>query len=1048
MEQEDFSRSELLKELETLRQQIVAYHLSSDLFEDDPASLSLKNINFEQIFQNLPVGIVVLDKSGRVLTSNSIIRDYFELDAEMMRNKLVSEAVYLFRMPDAANDLQNLLRKNTRFDIETPLIVSHSGIPLFLRCRGMSLDKGSSSESQYVLLFSDITKLRLTQDSLRRNDEMYRDLVEGLDEIAFSIDLDGTIVFVNSAVERLLGHKVPEITGRSFAEFFSPEDLKEALKIFSRILSGNSFHGKCRIRSANNEFRWMSISSQPLIQTERIRGVSGLLQPLDRLRKVEKAIRNGDADYQNLFEISSDAIFIIEDGLINKFNPQALKLFRCEAGQILNHALYHFSPAHQPDGCESRSTLRGRMEKCRPGDQQFFEWTFLRFDGKPFFSEVNFSRGGQGERAPLLAIIRDITERKITEDKLRDAHLRVLMVLDSLDAAVFVRDFRNHENLFTNRMVREQAAYFLNDDFIGGLSSGLSRREAGLPNTGEDYFARGFSSFELEHPFDGRWYQIRDRVIRWVDGRMVRLAVAMDITDRKLAELKLQESEERLRTLINATPDIICFKDGEGRWLEANIAFLELFGLLSFDYRGMTNAQVASENEFLSELFQRWERNEEKIWQSKLSFRANEIILRKEQPARIFDVIRLPLFYSDGKRKGLVILGRDITEQKQLEEQLRQAQKMEAIGRLAGGVAHDFNNLLTIIQGYSEILIGMIEEDNPLFKGIKQIRSAASKAESLTDQLLAFSRRQVIQPKIINLITLLHEIEPMLRRLIGEDIELQIIHPEMIANIKCDAHQMEQVIMNIVVNARDAMPEGGILKIETREIMKNDISIHTKGALEHLRYILLKISDTGIGMDRDTQTKIFEPFFTTKDKGQGTGLGLATVYGIVLQNNGHIQVQSSPGKGSEFEIFIPAVDEGITITGDRNLVYDELKGTETILVVEDEGDVRQLIRDVLKSYGYNVLDAANGRDAIQTCRNSVNEVSLLLTDVVMPHMSGRELIEQLLVFNPGIKVVFMSGYTDATIANKGVLKSGTHFLQKPFSPNKLAQKIRQILDTH
>jgi two-component system, cell cycle sensor histidine kinase and response regulator CckA len=392
---------------------------------------------------------------------------------------------------------------------------------------------------------------------------------------------------------------------------------------------------------------------------------------------------------------------------------------------------------------------------------------------------------------------------------------------------------------------------------------------------------------------------------------------------------------------------------------------------------------------------------------------------------------------------GLSVYFQDASARKALEERSGQSQRMEALGRLAGGVAHDFNNLLTIIGGYSNMVLDGLDAKNPLRKEVEPIAEAAERASALTRQLLAFSRRQLLQPKIVDLNRLITKMNKMLRRVIGEDIELKLALRPDVGRIKADPGQIEQVIMNLAVNARDAMPSGGALSVitENREVVSGDGSPD----LAEGSYVLLSISDTGTGMDPYTRAHIFEPFFTTKAKGKGTGLGLATVYGIVKQAGGDIQVDSEPGKGSWFRIYLPRTRKAPK--GQRTETHRRpRRGSETILLVEDEPGVRTLAREMLARLGYRVLEAPDAAAALAVWDGAQKPIDLLLTDVIMPHVSGLELAEKLTALRPGLKVLYISGYTDEVIARHGVVQDGALLLQKPFSRKELGLKVRAILD--
>jgi signal transduction histidine kinase/sensor domain CHASE-containing protein/ActR/RegA family two-component response regulator len=389
---------------------------------------------------------------------------------------------------------------------------------------------------------------------------------------------------------------------------------------------------------------------------------------------------------------------------------------------------------------------------------------------------------------------------------------------------------------------------------------------------------------------------------------------------------------------------------------------------------------------------------------------------------------------------------REITERKLLEQQLLQSQRMEAVGRLAGGIAHDFNNLLTAIIGYSDLMLMDSNGNQAARSSAEEIKKAGQRAAGLTRQLLAFSRKQVLQPKVIELNAVVEDMDKMLRRLIGEDLELITVLEESRGRVKADPGQIEQVIMNLAVNARDAMPRGGKLTIETADIELDDLYIRQHMEVEPGPYVLLAVSDTGHGMDKETQSHIFEPFFTTKEPGQGTGLGLATVYGIIRQSGGNIWVYSEPGQGTTFKVYLPRVEDEADICEAQACRKELCQGSETILLVEDEVSVRRLASEILQMNGYRVFEAGRGSEAIEICEREHGPINMMVTDVVMPRMSGPQLADHLAEVRPDMKVLYMSGYTDGSIINHGVLASGTAFLQKPFTPASLLNKVREILN--
>ena len=421
---------------------------------------------------------------------------------------------------------------------------------------------------------------------------------------------------------------------------------------------------------------------------------------------------------------------------------------------------------------------------------------------------------------------------------------------------------------------------------------------------------------------------------------------------------------------------------------------------------------------------------------------------RKDDSLYTEDAVISPVHDASGAILNYVAVKRDITNELSLEANLLQAQKMEAVGRLAGGVAHDFNNILSAIIGYCDLILKRLDKDNPIVADLRQIRLGGERAASLTRQLLAFSRRQILEPRLLNLNEAVRGLENMLRRLIGEDIFLLVSVAENSGSIMADPGQVEQVIMNLAVNARDAMQRGGSLTIETADMDLDESYASAHPGVTPGPHVMLAVTDTGAGMDEATRARIFEPFFTTKAKGKGTGLGLSTVYGIVKQSGGNIWVYSELGKGTTFKIFFPrAQDAAQEIGADKSSRPAALAtGTETILAVEDETPLRGLVAQMLEVGGYKVMVAANGKEALDICRKHAGGIAMVMTDVVLPNMSGRELAVELRRLRPEIKVLFTSGYTDNSIVHHGVLDEGTPFIQKPYGVEALLAKVREVLD--
>ncbi|HVG32634.1 MAG TPA: ATP-binding protein [Pyrinomonadaceae bacterium] len=518
-----------------------------------------------------------------------------------------------------------------------------------------------------------------------------------------------------------------------------------------------------------------------------------------------------------------------------------------------------------------------------------------------------------------------------------------------------------------------------------------------------------------------------------------------EVAERELADKALRDSEARYRMLFESNPFPMWVYDLETlSFLAINEAAVHCYGYSREEFLSMTIKDIRPAEDvpaLLQNISQVLSgRDEAGAWRHQ----------KKDGQLIDVEITSYPLSFA-GRRAELV-LASDITMRKKTEEalrrseeQLRQAQKMEAVGKLAGGVAHDFNNLLTVINGHTSLSLRRLEKDDPLYYKLETIQAAGERAASLTRQLLAFSRKQIMQPKVLDLNHVIFETNKMLQRLIGEDIDLLIGLMPDLGKVKADPGQIEQVLMNLSVNARDAMPKGGKLTIETHNVYIDEEYSRRHVSVPPGRYVMLAVSDTGCGMDAATQARIFEPFFTTKEVGRGTGLGLSTVYGIVKQSGGNVWVYSEVGRGTTFKIYLPCVDS----PAEEFKTSIETKapaGTETVLLVEDEEMVRNMTREILQESGYQVLEATHGQEALTVAERHAGPIHLMLSDVVMPQMSGRELAEQLSPVRREMKVLYMSGYTDDAIVHHGVLDEGMAFIEKPFTPDTLTRKLREVLD--
>jgi len=571
------------------------------------------------------------------------------------------------------------------------------------------------------------------------------------------------------------------------------------------------------------------------------------------------------------------------------------------------------------------------------------------------------------------------------------------------------------------------AAMRLGRDEIGRLEKSLSDAAALLAER-EGELRRARDELEL---------RVEERTSELAEANR---ALGAEVAERRLAQDEVGDVNRRLQAVIDASPLAILRLDLEGNVISWNRAAVRIFG---WDAEEVLNQPLPpipdEEGTPFQDLLRGAARGEALVGRE---------TRRRRKDGKLIDV-RLwtaPLRGASGEIRGQVVIAADFTEQRQLEQQLTQAQKMEAIGRLAGGVAHDFNNVLTIVSGYGHMLREGNKDNPALREAAEEVLKAAGSAAAVAGQLLVFSRRQVIRPRVIDLNAEVRNVERMLARVIGEDIELDtMLRPETGA-VRADAGQIEQVLLNLVLNARDAMPSGGKLTIETANVTLDDSYTRIHAGVAPGRYAMLAVSDSGTGMDAETRAHIFEPFFTTKERGKGTGLGLSTVYGIVKRHGGDIWVYSEPGRGTTFKIYLPRIDVAEEAGASAGEAGPPPGGNETVLLVEDDQGVRKLVHEVLDQQGYGVLEANSGGQALEIVQNFDGAIDLLVTDVVMPKMSGRDLAEALLLLRPETKVLYLSGYTDRSVFEHGVLEKPAEFLQKPFTPDVLARKIREVLD--
>ncbi len=804
--------------------------------------------------------------------------------------------------------------------------------------------------------------------------------------------------------------------------------------------------------------------------------------PRDTEADTPEDTENGNEDpFRAVFGMAPDAIFIMDvDGRFMEANEAACRQLGYPREELLRMSMREIVSLDFRDRLNAR--LKGALET--PG---CFESRHVRKDGTEVSVELAVRRMFFMRRPALLGIARDITEQKRIEEALRESERRYKSIFRNASISLWEADISRLKSA-------------VNELKAGGVSN-LGAYLAARPELGpelmklinvvdvNDAMVKLFEvekGEELLGPMDidlepgtltdkneivrliveSRRHLKFETTIRTMAGKAMDVYISaaipdetsphrnmlvnvIDMTERRRAEKAFLASESRYRSLYESMMDGFVSMDMEGRIRECNGAYLQMLGYRSEEIAALGNPDLTPE---------KWRVFEAGIIKRQVLKRGYSDIYEKEYSRKDGTVIPVELRTillrdETGKASGMWSIARDISERKRVEErqrslteQLTQAQKMESIGRLAGGIAHDFNNILTGIIGNISLALLDLDPMDPMHGTLTEIERAAASAAVLTRRLLSFSRKEIVQPKVIRLNELITGMHKMLERLIGRDMELQPSLSDGLWNVKADPGQIEQIIVNLAVNSRDAMPDGGRLSITTRNVVLQENSYIIHGVPGPGDYVSIEVSDTGCGMTHEVKRHLFEPFFTTKEKGKGTGLGLAMVYGAVQQNHGSIEAESESGRGTVFRIFFPRTKEESVETPAEPLESETPGGMETILLVEDEPPIRKLAVRLLEKLGYRIVPCANGAEALKAVGEYEGPIHLLVTDVVMPGINGRDLAEKLSCIRPDLKVLFTSGYSDDVIGHPGRLETGMHFIGKPFTSQALARKIRRVLD--
>jgi PAS domain S-box-containing protein len=862
--------------------------------------------------------------------------------------------------------------------------------------------------------------------------DYFRQLIELSSDIITLLSAEGLILYESPSAERILGFSPDDLVGQLAFDYVHPDDRAGVLEVFGRLLgtSGFSMPVNFRFRRADGTWLHLEAIGNNRLNDPRVEGIIVSSRDVTERWQMEQALRATEARYRSIFENAVEGIALsARDRSLIDVNPAFAHMLGYESPADLLQSSATADRLYADSG--QRDEVRRRLDAH--GGLQGFEvlarrkdgsTVWLLIDGRPVFDDA-------GQFKYFVGFVQDIAERKRVADELQTVQQRLYSVITQAPLILFSMD---RQGTFT----LSEGAGLANLGLQPGQVVGQSVFDlyADQPNVAsvvrralEGESVRTIIT-ERGLAFDA-WYN----PVQTADGAIVGVSgVAIDITERVQAEEALSQSKREIFGILESISDGFFTLDTEWRYAYLNSQAGRLVKRQSEDLIGR-NIWEAFPEEVDSNLY-----------------RVYHDVMRTGS-ARHFEhfVARLGAWFQISVYRfpaGISVYFSDVSARRQLEDDLRQAQKIEAIGRLAGGIAHDFNNLLTVVSGCTDYLLRGIPTSDPLHRRAEDIKKAADRAAALTHQLLAFSRRQVLNPQLIDFGAVVANIEQLLRRLIGEHIDLVITYSSDLTAVSADRGQIEQVIMNLAVNARDAMPDGGTLSIETDNIVLTQTHVERWPWILPGQYVRLAIRDTGSGMSPEQLAHMFEPFFTTKEAGKGTGLGLSMVYGIVKQSRGYIIVDSEPGRGSTFEIFLPRVEGEALALGEEHGAADEATpvGSETVLLAEDDEAVRTLLSEMLIESGYTVIEACDGEDALARVLARTGAIDVLVSDVVMPRMSGPKLAREVRAILPDIKVLFLSGYTDAELPEDGTLGPRTAFLQKPVSVTTLIRKLKDVLD--
>ena len=985
--------------------------------------------------------IIIFNREGLCLFISPACRTMMGYDPEALVGRFVYEFVH-------SEDV-DLLRQCHRDILETAKAQS-------IRCRVLHrngtylwtetsarLVPGSGADlgNEVVAICRDVSDQVRSEGDLRKALEYCKQLIETANVMIVGLDSTGCVELFNETAERITGYQREEVAGRNWFETLVPKErYPEVRQTFEGLQAGDLRQKSVfanPILTNSGEERFINWQNSRLQRDGRFEGTISFGVDVTERILAENALRESEHQWRTLVEQSCDPIYVMQ------LNPLQLLLVNPAWERLLGYSSaeatspgFDYVSIVAPDSRPLILDRAAKREKALPLTP-IYEFRARARDGRILELEASVTQIMWHGKPALQGMYRDITAHKEAERKLRLSD----QILHRVGALVVAADSTGRIT-YVGPSVKEilghEPAELLGEGWWNLTHSepetrgrrrervaGIARGEVPVPKAPYEQLMR-------QRDGNSRWILWHDTV--GSDGQVI--GVGQDITELKRAEEQLH----KVMRAVEQSPISVAITDTQGRIQYVNPKLIEITGFSVEEVVGNTT-QILESGDMPREEYRA-------LWETIRSGRewTGELHSKRKNGELFWEHATIaPIKNAQGEITHFVAIKEDITLRKNLEQQLRQAQKMEAVGRLAGGIAHDFNNLLTAINGYSELILNSLEDADPLRKDIGEIKKAGDRAASLTRQLLAFSHKQVLRPRVLDLNAVLADIDELIRRLTREDIELVTSLQPDLGCVKADPGQIEQVILNLAINARDAMPHGGKLVIRTANVRADKIDTHEHPGMRPGPYVLLAMSDTGCGMDAETLAQIFDPFFTTKDVGKGTGLGLSTAYGIIKQSGGYIYAASEPGRGATFEVYLPEVDRAVEADAAGAQEAPKTDGQETILLVEDDDAVRSLSAKILRRCGYTVLEAASGKSALSIVKRHHGTIQLLITDIVMPRMGGNELVQQLVPLRPEMKVIYLSGYTDDAVVLRRLQETSAAFLLKPFSPSALARKVVEVL---